>query len=129
MLYAAPKQDSMISNDTVVRHDQVFTSAHAGQREMSLLLCQGSDCCASRNKLLGQFHLRGFQPAPAGAPKIEARYALTLLKQGAETATEFAETKQQPEHMQQICGVSRVSTTTISPLLNPFCRLSWLLLA
>ncbi|KAK9837503.1 hypothetical protein WJX81_007279 [Elliptochloris bilobata] len=53
---------------------QVFTSAHAGQREMSLLLCQGGDICASRNKLLGQFHLRGLPPAPAGTPQVEVTF-------------------------------------------------------
>lgn len=87
----------MTSNDQVVPHEQVFTSAHAGQQEMSLLLCQGNDCCASRNKLLGQFHLRGFQPAPAGAPKIEARHAHILLQLAAEQCNETGQTKQQPE--------------------------------
>ena len=82
----------------VVPHEQVFTSAHTGQQEMSLLLCQGNDCCASRNKLLGQFHMRGFQPAPAGAHKIEARHALILLHLSAENCQKtLAKTKQQPE--------------------------------
>ena len=67
------KQKAHEQHGQVVLRTQVFTSAHKGQQEMSLLLCQGNDCCASRNKLLGQFHLRGFQPAPAGTPKIEAR--------------------------------------------------------
>jgi len=55
---------------------QVFTTAHAGQQEASLLLYAGNDARASRNLLLGQVHLRGLPSAPAGRAKIEARAGL-----------------------------------------------------
>ena len=55
----------------LARGRQVFTTAHAGQRAISLLLYQGNDGLASRNKLLGQFHLDGLPRAPAGAPQVE----------------------------------------------------------
>ncbi len=51
----------------------MFTTAHAGQQEASLLLYAGNDSRASRNRLLGQVHLRGLPGAPAGRAKIEAR--------------------------------------------------------
>lgn len=50
---------------------QVFTTVHPGQREVCLMLCQGEATVASRNKLLGQFHLVGLPEAPVGTPQIE----------------------------------------------------------
>lgn len=36
------------------------------------MLYQGESPVASRNKLMGQFHLVGLPPAPVGVPQIEA---------------------------------------------------------
>ena len=51
---------------------QIFTTVHPGQRDVCLMLYQGESPVASRNKLMGQFHLVGLPPAPVGAPQIEA---------------------------------------------------------
>ncbi len=37
------------------------------------MLYQGESPVASRNKLMGQFHLVGLPPAPIGEPQIEVR--------------------------------------------------------
>jgi molecular chaperone DnaK (HSP70) len=44
---------------------------HPGQADLALLLYLGEAQVASRNRLLGQFHLVGLPPAPVGAPQIE----------------------------------------------------------
>ena len=58
---------------------QVFTTVHPGQADVGLLLYQGDAHVASRNRLLGQFHLVGLPPAPVGVPQIEVRGEATLL--------------------------------------------------
>lgn len=40
------------------------------------MLYQGESPVASRNKLMGQFHLVGLPPAPVGVPQIEVRLYL-----------------------------------------------------
>jgi molecular chaperone DnaK len=50
---------------------QVFTTVHPGQGDIALLLYRGDAHVASRNRLLGQFHLVGLPPAPVGVPQIE----------------------------------------------------------
>ena len=50
---------------------QIFTTVHPGQRDVCLMLYQGESPVASRNKLMGQFHLVGLPPAPVGVPQIE----------------------------------------------------------
>ena len=55
---------------------QIFTTVHPGQTEVCLMLYQGESPVASRNKLMGQFHLVGLPPAPVGEPQIEVRLYL-----------------------------------------------------
>ncbi|CAK0783168.1 hypothetical protein CVIRNUC_006367 [Coccomyxa viridis] len=43
---------------------EIFTTVHPGQRDVCLMLYQGESPVASRNKLMGQFHLVGLPPAP-----------------------------------------------------------------
>ena len=57
---------------------QIFTTVHPGQRDVCLMLYQGESPVASRNKLMGQFHLVGLPPAPVGVPQIEARSSFSL---------------------------------------------------
>ena len=52
---------------------QVFTTVHPGQSELAILMYIGESHVASRNRLLGQFHLVGLPPAPVGVPQIEVR--------------------------------------------------------
>ena len=40
------------------------------------MLYQGESPVASRNKLMGQFHLVGLPPAPVGEPQIEVSCCL-----------------------------------------------------
>lgn len=69
---------------------QVFTTAHAGQQEISLLLYQGDSGCASQNRLLGQFHLHGLPSAPAGTPKVEVTFAVSAAGEFSAEAVELA---------------------------------------
>ncbi len=55
---------------------QIFTTVHPGQTEVCLMLYQGESPVASRNKLMGQFHLVGLPPAPVGVPKVEVGFFL-----------------------------------------------------
>ncbi len=58
---------------------QIFTTVHPGQREVCLMLYQGESPVASRNKLMGQFHLVGLPPAPIGEPQIEVSCCMPSL--------------------------------------------------
>ena len=64
---------------------QIFTTVHPGQRDVCLMLYQGESPVASRNKLMGQFHLVGLPPAPVGQPQIEVRcMTSSMLSYGAQ---------------------------------------------
>ena len=71
---------------------QVFTTVRYGQTEMCMMIYQGSNPVASRNKLLGQIQLLGLTPAPVGVPrvKVSLRRASSggaiLLNNGAQSA-------------------------------------------
>ena len=52
---------------------QIFTTVHHNQAELAVLIYQGDNSQASRNRLLGQFQLVNLPPARAGEPQIEVR--------------------------------------------------------
>ena len=50
---------------------QTFTTVRDGQREMCVMVYEGSNPTASKNKLLGQFQLVNIPLAAVGEPKLK----------------------------------------------------------
>jgi len=66
----------LIPRNTTIptKKSQVFSTAADNQTQVSIKCLQGEREMASDNKLLGQFDLTGFPPAPRGVPQIEVSF-------------------------------------------------------
>lgn len=51
-----------------------FSTAADGQTSVAVSVYQGERPMARDNRLLGEFHLEGIEPAPMGVPKIEVEF-------------------------------------------------------
>lgn len=56
------------------KKSNIFSTAADGQTEVEIKIFQGEREIAEKNKLLGQFKLSGFPPAPKGVPQIEVTF-------------------------------------------------------
>jgi molecular chaperone DnaK len=68
----------MIPKNTTIptKKTETYTTAADSQPSVELVICQGERPMARDNKLIGNFHLEGIQPAPRGQPKIEVTFDL-----------------------------------------------------
>ena len=66
----------LIPRNTTIptKKSQVFSTAADNQTQVSIKCLQGEREMAADNKLLGQFDLTGFPPAPRGVPQIEVSF-------------------------------------------------------
>ena len=66
----------LINRNTTVptKKAQVFSTAADNQTQVSIKVLQGEREMAAHNKLLGEFELSGFPPAPRGVPQIEVSF-------------------------------------------------------
>eukprot|EP00923_Selenidium_pygospionis_P022123 GHVN01038278.1.p1 GENE.GHVN01038278.1~~GHVN01038278.1.p1 ORF type:complete len:624 (-),score=83.73 GHVN01038278.1:19-1890(-) len=68
----------LIERNTTIpaRKTQTFTTAADGQTEVQVKVYQGERQLVEGNRLLGEFVLSGFVPAPKGVPKIEISFEI-----------------------------------------------------
>lgn len=66
----------LINRNTTVptKKSQTFSTAADNQTQVSIKVLQGEREMAAHNKLLGEFELSGFPPAPRGVPQIEVSF-------------------------------------------------------
>lgn len=66
----------LINRNTTIptKKAQVFSTAADNQTQVQIKVLQGEREMASDNKLLGEFELSGFPPAPRGLPQIEVSF-------------------------------------------------------
>jgi molecular chaperone DnaK len=66
----------LINRNTTVptKKSQTFSTAADSQTQVSIKVLQGEREMAAHNKLLGEFELSGFPPAPRGVPQIEVSF-------------------------------------------------------
>lgn len=66
----------LIPRNTTIptKKSQIFSTAADNQTAVDIKVLQGEREMASDNKLLGQFQLSGFPPAPMGVPQIEVTF-------------------------------------------------------
>ena len=56
--------------------NKVFTTTENNQDVVTISVVQGEDTEASKNRLLGRFHLSGIPPLPAGKPRVEVQFTI-----------------------------------------------------
>ncbi|ODR79681.1 molecular chaperone DnaK [Haladaptatus sp. W1] len=68
--------ERLIDKNTTIptEESKVFTTAAANQTSVQVRVFQGEREIANQNELLGEFHLAGIPPAPAGTPQIEVSF-------------------------------------------------------
>merc|ERR1712070_352385 len=66
----------LISRNSTIptKHSKQFTSTADNQSQFSIKVFQGEREIAAHNKLLGQFEIGGFPPAPKGGVKVEVAF-------------------------------------------------------
>jgi molecular chaperone DnaK len=66
----------LINRNTTIptKKSQVFSTAADNQTQVQIKVLQGEREMAAMNKLLGEFELSGFPPAPRGIPQIEVSF-------------------------------------------------------
>jgi molecular chaperone DnaK len=66
----------LIDRNTTIptKKSQIFSTAEDNQTAVTIRVAQGEREMAADNKLLGQFDLVGFPPAPRGIPQIEVAF-------------------------------------------------------
>ena len=66
----------LIDRNTTIptKKSQIFSTAEDSQTAVTIRVAQGEREMAADNKLLGQFDLVGFPPAPRGIPQIEVAF-------------------------------------------------------
>jgi len=57
-----------------VSRSEVFTTSYDNQEEVEIQVYQGESRIASKNVLLGEFHLKGIPPMPAHEPQIVVNF-------------------------------------------------------
>ncbi|MFB6269551.1 MAG: molecular chaperone DnaK [Halobacterium sp.] len=70
--------ERLIEKNTAIptRASKVFTTAADNQTSVQIRVFQGEREIADENELLGDFHLTGIPPAPAGTPEIEVTFEI-----------------------------------------------------
>jgi molecular chaperone DnaK len=70
--------ERLIEKNTTIptEESKVFTTAADNQTSVQVRVFQGERELAEKNELLGEFHLTGIPPAPAGTPQIEVTFSL-----------------------------------------------------
>ncbi|MCO8246163.1 MULTISPECIES: molecular chaperone DnaK [unclassified Haladaptatus] len=68
--------ERLIDKNTTIptEESKVFTTAAANQTSVQVRVFQGEREIANENEQLGEFHLAGIPPAPAGTPQIEVTF-------------------------------------------------------
>ncbi|RBI61309.1 molecular chaperone DnaK [halophilic archaeon] len=68
--------ERLIDKNTTIptEESKVFTTAADNQTSVQVRVFQGEREIAEENELLGEFHLTGIPPAPAGTPQIEVSF-------------------------------------------------------
>ena len=66
----------LINRNTTIptKKSQVFSTAADNQTQVQIKVLQGEREMAAANKMLGEFELSGFPPAPRGVPQIEVSF-------------------------------------------------------
>src|SRR6056297_3306457 len=70
--------ERLIEKNTTIptEESKIFTTAAANQTSVQVRVFQGEREIAEKNEQLGEFHLTGIPPAPAGQPKIEVAFSI-----------------------------------------------------
>ncbi len=70
--------ERLIEKNTTIptEESKIFTTAADSQTSVQVRVFQGERELAEKNELLGEFHLTGIPPAPAGTPQIEVRFSI-----------------------------------------------------
>ena len=70
--------ERLIEKNTTIptEESKIFTTAADNQTSVQVRVFQGERELAEKNELLGEFHLSGIPPAPAGTPQIEVRFSI-----------------------------------------------------
>ncbi|RQG95932.1 molecular chaperone DnaK [Natrarchaeobius chitinivorans] len=70
--------ERLIEKNTTIPTEasKIFTTAADNQTSVQVRVFQGERELAEKNELLGEFHLTGIPPAPAGTPKIEVTFSI-----------------------------------------------------
>src|SRR6056297_1361166 len=70
--------ERLIEKNTTIptEESKIFTTAAANQTSVNVRVFQGEREIAVKNELLGEFHLTGIPPAPAGTPQIEVAFSI-----------------------------------------------------
>jgi molecular chaperone DnaK len=68
----------LIDRNTTIptEESKIFTTAADNQTSVQVRVFQGEREIAEENELLGEFHLTGIPPAPAGTPQIEVTFSI-----------------------------------------------------
>jgi molecular chaperone DnaK len=68
--------ERLIEKNTTIptEESKIFTTAADSQTSVQVRVFQGEREIAEENELLGEFHLSGIPPAPAGTPQIEVTF-------------------------------------------------------
>ena len=70
--------ERLIEKNTTIptEESKIFTTAADNQTSVQVRVFQGEREIANKNELLGEFHLTGIPPAPAGTPQIEVTFSI-----------------------------------------------------
>src|SRR6056297_746710 len=70
--------ERLIEKNTTIptEESKIFTTAADNQTSVNVRVFQGEREIAVKNELLGEFHLTGIPPAPAGTPQIEVAFSI-----------------------------------------------------
>ncbi|GAA0661845.1 molecular chaperone DnaK [Natronoarchaeum mannanilyticum] len=70
--------ERLIEKNTTIptEESKIFTTAADNQTSVQVRVFQGEREIANENELLGEFHLTGIPPAPAGTPQIEVSFSI-----------------------------------------------------
>ncbi|MFD1562035.1 molecular chaperone DnaK [Haloarchaeobius amylolyticus] len=70
--------ERLIEKNTTIptEESKIFTTAADNQTTVQVRVFQGERELAAENELLGEFHLTGIPPAPAGTPQIEVTFSI-----------------------------------------------------
>ncbi len=70
--------ERLIEKNTTIptEESKIFTTAADNQTSVQVRVFQGERELAAKNEMLGEFHLTGIPPAPAGTPQIEVMFSI-----------------------------------------------------
>jgi len=98
----------IIDRNTTIptKKSQVFSTAEDNQTAVTIRVFQGEREMAGDNKLLGQFDLVGFPPAPRGVPQVEVTFDIDANGIVNVSARDKATGKEQQIRIQALGGLS-----------------------